>query len=67
MSLVQVPESGLFDIYFGRGDGPLALYLRKARWICPTIHPFMDIMEAFFAGVPEGMPSDEEVELHDRY
>lgn len=27
----------------------------------------MDMTEAFFAGVPEGMLSDEEVEMHEGY
>jgi len=43
-----------------RGDGPLEPYLAKARWICPSINPFVDITEAFYAGVPEVLEDSEE-------
>jgi hypothetical protein len=49
--------------FFDRGEGPLALYLAKARWICPTIHLFMDLTAAFFAGLPD----DDEMEVQDEY
>jgi hypothetical protein len=35
-------------------------YRALARWIAPTIHPFMDLMRAFFAGVPEVGAAEEE-------
>jgi hypothetical protein len=36
--------------------GPLAPYLAKARWICQSIHPFLDLSRVFYAGVPEAAP-----------
>jgi len=48
--------SPLFDLYVllsnGR-DGPLQPYLAKSRWICPSIHPFLDLTRVFYAGLPE--------------
>jgi hypothetical protein len=47
-------------IFSIRGDGPLEPYIAKARWICPSINPFVDITEAFYIGVPEALPEDGE-------
>jgi len=44
-------------------SGPLLPYIAKARWICPSIHPFLDISRVFYAGLPEA-PQDED-ELDD--
>jgi hypothetical protein len=40
-------------------------YRAKAREICATIHPYMDLTRAFFAGVPDtdwDEPDDDEDE-----
>ena len=42
--------------------GPLEPYLAKARWICQSIHPFIDITRVFYAGVPDAAQEDEQVE-----
>jgi hypothetical protein len=34
-------------------SGPLTPYLEKSRWICPSIHPFLDLIHIFYAGLPE--------------
>jgi len=39
--------------------GPLEPYLAKARWICQSIHPFLDISRVFYAGVPDAAQEDE--------
>jgi hypothetical protein len=42
--------------------GPLEPYLAKARWICQSIHPFLDISRVFYAGVPDAAQEDEQVD-----
>ena len=34
-------------------SGPLQPYTAKAQWICPSIHPFLDLTRVFYAGLPE--------------
>jgi hypothetical protein len=43
--------SGVFKA-IDRGKA-LDYYRAKAREICATIHPYMDLTRAFFAGVPD--------------
>ncbi|KAF8876376.1 hypothetical protein CPB84DRAFT_1852984 [Gymnopilus junonius] len=43
----------------GRNEN-LEPYLSKARIISQTIHPFMNIHRAFYAGIPDAAPVDEE-------
>jgi hypothetical protein len=40
-------------------SGPLLPYLAKSRWICASIHPFMDISRVFYAGLPEGLRNED--------
>ena len=47
-----------------RAARPLAPYVRRARWIAQSIHPFVDIHWAFYAGVPDPPRSDEEPLSH---
>jgi hypothetical protein len=42
--------------------GPLEPYLAKARWICQSIHPFLDVSCIFYAGVPDAAQEDEQVD-----
>jgi hypothetical protein len=39
--------------------GPLAPYLAKARWICQSIHPYLDLSRVFYAGVPDAAQEEE--------
>jgi hypothetical protein len=44
-------------------NGPLQPYTAKARWICPSIHPFLDLSRVFYAGLPEvAQNEDEEID-----
>lgn len=43
--------------------GPLGPYLAKARWICQSIHPFLDITCVFYAGIPDAAQEDEQVDV----
>ena len=43
-------------------DGPLQPYLAKARWICPSIHPFLDLTRVFYAGLPRVGSEDKDEE-----
>ena len=43
--------------------GPLEPYLVKARWICQSIHSFLDIMRVFYTGVPDAAQEDEQVDV----
>ena len=45
--------------HFSR-DGPLQPYLAKARWICPSINPFLDLTRVFYAGLPGAAPEDQD-------
>jgi hypothetical protein len=45
-------------------SGPLQPYIAKARWICPSIHPFLDVSRVFYAGLPE-VPQNEEGDIDD--
>lgn len=48
-------------LYFCR-NGPLQPYLAKARWICPSINPFLDLSRVFYAGLPRVAPEDQDDE-----
>ena len=43
-------------------NGPLKPYIKKARWIAQSVHPFISIQRVFYAGLPEGVLDDEEDE-----
>src|SRR5258705_7078502 len=45
-------------------SGPLLPYIAKARWICASIHPFLDLSRVFYAGLPEA-PQNEDDEVDD--
>jgi hypothetical protein len=45
-------------------SGPLLPYVARARWICPSIHPFLDLSRIFYAGLPEAL-RNEDGELDD--
>ena len=59
-SFLHLPFPALSLTNHCRGEGPLEPYLGKARWIGPSINPFVDITEAFYAGIPEALEDDEE-------
>jgi len=47
------------------GKGPLKPYIKKARWISQSVHPFISISRTFYAGIPEGIQDDMDDE--DKY
>ena len=46
-------------------DGPLQPYLAKARWICPSINPFLDLTRVFYAGLSRVASDQDDVEQED--
>ena len=40
----------------------LSPYLAKARWICPSINPFLDPKCVFYVGLPRVEPEDKDDE-----
>ena len=41
-------------------SGPLLPYIAKARWICASIHPFLDLSHVFYAGLPEPLRNEDD-------
>ena len=41
-------------------SGPLLPYIAKARWICASIHPFLDLSQVFYAGLPEALRNEDD-------
>ena len=53
-------NTSIFVHLFLLRSGPLLPYIAKARWICASIHPFLDLSRVFYAGLPEALRNEDD-------
>ena len=57
--LITFCRNNSMDLFLFR-SGPLLPYIAKARWICASIHPFLDLSRVFYAGLPEALRNEDD-------